>query len=110
MVVDAWDGLVNTSTAIYNNLAPQYQAAYFEMIQHPILASSTLTKMWVASGINNLRVSQARLSANDYAEKVVEFFEKDYEIETEYHTLLDGKWDQYVGRPLSAHAILLDLY
>lgn len=93
-VISAWDSLLNTSTAIYDSLASEFQPAFFETIQHPILASSTLTEMWISSGINNLRVSQARLSANNYAEQVRDLFQKDYELETEYHTLLDGKWDQ----------------
>ena len=52
--------------------------------------------MWVSAGINNLRTLQARLSANDYADKTFEWFERDYDLEHEYHTMLDGKWDQCV--------------
>ncbi|KAH8117865.1 hypothetical protein DFH11DRAFT_1541146 [Phellopilus nigrolimitatus] len=96
-VVTAWDALVNASTKIYNSLSSDFQPAFFETVQHPILASSTLTKMWVSQGINDLRVSQARLSANDFADQVEELFEQDYELETEYHQLLDGKWDQCVS-------------
>lgn len=98
MVVNDWEGLLNSSTKIYNSLPSEYQAAFFEMVQHPILASTTLTKMWIASGTNNLRISQARLSANDYATQVEQLFEMDYQLETEYHQLLDGKWDQCVFR------------
>lgn len=97
MVVNDWETLLNASTKIYNSLPTEYQAAFFETLQHPILASTTLGKMWIASGINNLRVSQARLSANDYATQVEQLFDMDYQIETEYHQLLDGKWDQYVS-------------
>lgn len=50
--------------------------------------------MWIASGQNLLRISQARLSANDLADQVQDLFEQDYEIATQYHQLLDGKWDQ----------------
>ena len=44
--------------------------------------------------MNNLRASQARLSTNEYAKQVEDLFERDYEIEQEYHGLLDGKWNQ----------------
>ncbi|KAH8117845.1 hypothetical protein DFH11DRAFT_1839415 [Phellopilus nigrolimitatus] len=97
-VVTAWDALLNASTEIYNSLSSDFQPAFFETVQHPILASSTLTKMWVSQGINNLRVSQARLSANDFADQVEELFEQDYELETEYHQLLDGKWDHMMDQ------------
>ena len=66
-------------------------------MHHPILAASTLGKMWVASGQNMLHISQARLSANGLADQVQSLFEQDYDIETQYHQLLDGKWDQYVS-------------
>ena len=47
--------------------------------------------------MNNLRVSQARLSANNLADQVESLFTQDYDLEVQYHTMLDGKWDQYVG-------------
>ena len=61
------------------------------MVQHPVLASSTLGKMWIAQGQNNLRASQARLSTNNLADEVEQLFEQDYDLELEYHTILDGE-------------------
>ncbi len=48
--------------------------------------------MLISAGQNNLRASQARLSTNNLADQVQDFFDLDYELETEYHTLLDGGW------------------
>ena len=54
--------------------------------------------------MNQLRVSQARLSANGLADEVSDLFEKDFDIETEYHPFLDGKWDQCAKpHPLIMH-------
>lgn len=47
--------------------------------------------MWISSGINTLRASQARVSANQYADDVETLFEQDYSLEQEYHQLLNGK-------------------
>lgn len=66
------------------------QPAFFQLVQHPVLASSNLAHMLISAGINNLRASQARLSANDYADTVEQLFETDYDLEVEYHTILDG--------------------
>jgi len=59
-------------------------------------------------GMNNLRSSQAfvgsmrhllskyllltswKLSTNDFADKAEELFEHDWDLENEYHTMLDG--------------------
>ena len=93
-VVEAWDTLLNASTNIYNSLNSQYQPAFFQTVQHPVLASLTLGKMWIAQGMNNLRASQARLSTNNLADEVEQLFAQDFDIETQYHQLLNGKWDQ----------------
>ena len=93
-VVSAWDGLLNASTRIYNSLSPEFQPAFFQTVQHPVLASSTLGKMWIAQGMNNLRASQGRLSTNNLANEVEDLFTQDYSIESQYHSILDGKWDQ----------------
>ncbi len=61
------------------------------MIQHPVLASSTLGYMWIYQGLNNLRVTQARLSANALGQQVQSLFAQDYDLELEYHTILDGE-------------------
>ena len=61
--------------------------------------------------MNNLRASQASVSdflacssvtkltglqqtANTYADTVEKLFDKDYDIEQDYHKLLGGKWNQ----------------
>lgn len=85
-----WEGLSNASTRIYNSLSSAYKPAFFQLVQHPILASYNLQNMYIYAGINNLRASQARLSANDYISQVDDLFEHDYDIELEYHTILDG--------------------
>ena len=54
------------------------------------MASSTLGHMWIYQGMNNLRASQARLSTNPLADQVESAFETDYDLEHEYHTILDG--------------------
>lgn len=46
--------------------------------------------MYISAGINNLRASQARVSANDYISQVEDLFEQDWNLEVEYHTILDG--------------------
>ena len=90
-VLAGWETLTNASTAVYNTLSDSVKPAYFQMVHHPVLASSNLGAMWIAQGMNALRASQARLSTNDLATQVEELFEKDYDLEAEYHSLLDGK-------------------
>nr|GAT50790.1 predicted protein [Mycena chlorophos] len=96
----AWNNLQNKSTEIYNSLPADTQPAFFELVHHPVLASANLGNMYIKAGQNVLRASQARQSANTLADEVEELFEHDFDLETEYHTLLDGKWD---GMMLQTH-------
>ncbi|KAI0651150.1 hypothetical protein C8Q79DRAFT_1004466 [Trametes meyenii] len=89
---------VTASTRLYDSLSESKKAAFFQLVQHPILATTTLTNMWVSAGINNLRASQARLSANDYADQVESLFLQDAALEKDYHSLLDGKWDHMMDQ------------
>ncbi|KAL0562656.1 hypothetical protein V5O48_019428 [Marasmius crinis-equi] len=54
--------------------------------------------MYIYAGLNNLRSSQARLSANAMGDRVEELFEKDFDFEQQYHTMLDGKWDHMMDQ------------
>ncbi|KAK0200680.1 glycoside hydrolase family 115 protein [Desarmillaria ectypa] len=97
-VLSAWDTLVGTATRIYDQLSDETKPAFFQLVYHPVVASANFGKMLISAGMNNLRASQARLSTNDLADQVQEFFDFDYELETEYHTLLDGKWDHMMDQ------------
>jgi hypothetical protein len=93
-VLAGYKNLTDITTPIYNSLDEKMKPAFFQLVQHPVTASYTLINMWISAGMNNLRASQAKLSANDYGKTVEDMFEHDYDLEHEYHTMLDGKWDQ----------------
>lgn len=90
-MLEGWKTLSDASTQIYDRLPASTKPAFFELVHHPVLASATLGAMWINQGINNLRASQARLSTNDAADRVEELFERDYQLEDQYHKLLDGE-------------------
>ncbi|KAI0758921.1 hypothetical protein C8Q74DRAFT_1300799 [Fomes fomentarius] len=88
---------INTSsTRIYNSLPSATKPAFFQLVHHPVQATVTLASMWIAAGINNLRASQARLSANDFMDQVFNLFDQDYALEVEYHSILNGTQMRHV--------------
>ena len=93
-VLDEWKTLSDASTKLYNNMTAAKKPAFFQLVQHPVTASSTLAQMWFAAGKNNLLASQACVSTNNYGDLVEKLFEQDYSIETAYHGLLDGECDK----------------
>ncbi|TCD68567.1 hypothetical protein EIP91_010492 [Steccherinum ochraceum] len=97
-VWDQWQTLSDASNKLYKSMSSANQPAFFQLVQHPVQASATLAHMWIAAGINNLRASQARLSTNNYADQVEQLFSQDFDLETQYHTILDGKWDHMMDQ------------
>ena len=95
--MNTWDNLTAQSTAIYNSLSSAMKPSFFQLVHHPIIASYTLANMWISAGMNNMRASQARLSTNDLADQVEQLFAQDYDIQTQYHELLNGTyWHVFV--------------
>lgn len=86
-----WAATNASATAIQAKLPESMLPAYFELVYHPVQASYTLANMWIAAGYNNLRASQAFLSANNYADLVDYLFEQDWNLEVEYDSQLDGE-------------------
>ena len=85
------------SIRIYNELPDSAKPAFFQLVHHPVQATFTLANMWISAGINNLRASQGRISANDYLTQVENLFDQDYAIEVDYHTILNGPSISFVG-------------
>ncbi len=80
----------DSSTRVYNALPSETKAAFFQLVHHPIQATLNLQNMYYTAGLNNLRASQACLIANTYKTEVEKFFDQDYALEVEYHSILDG--------------------
>lgn len=79
-----------STTQIYDSLDVEYQPSFYQLVHYPVIASANVNRLLVYAGMNNLRASQAFLSANNYGDRSEELFENDYDLETDYHSLLDG--------------------
>ncbi|CAE6342753.1 unnamed protein product [Rhizoctonia solani] len=97
-IVATWSDMVSRSQAIYKSLPVNTQPAYFQLVHHPIQASSVVQSLYYTVGRNNLYASQARLSTNSLADQAVQIFNSDYDLEAQYHSLLDGKWDHFMDQ------------
>ncbi|KAG9082956.1 hypothetical protein FRC07_014053, partial [Ceratobasidium sp. 392] len=97
-IVATWNDMVSRSQAIYKSLPSGTQPAYFELVHHPIQASSIVQNLYYTVGRNNWYASQARLSTNALADQAVQLFDSDYDLEAQYHGLLNGKWDHFMDQ------------
>lgn len=91
MVAD-WRALVATVAAIKARLRPDQQDAYFQLVEHPVLALANLYEMYYAAAWNKRLMSRNDPRANFFADEVERTFRRDAELTAHYHALRGGKW------------------
>src|SRR5690606_1168451 len=98
-VLAQFDALVKKTLEVAKELPESYQAAYYQLVQFPVVASANLNKLYIAAAKNKRYAAQGRAIANDYADKVKAYFEKDSLLTEYYHTeLADGKWNHMMSQ------------
>jgi hypothetical protein len=82
-------------------MLPQNQRdAYFQLVEHPILALSNLYHLYYAVAWNRRLAEANDPRANVFADRAEAAFRRDHEITNAYHALNGGKWD---GMMLQTH-------
>jgi hypothetical protein len=98
-VVADYQKLVEKANSINQKLRPEYKDAFYQLVLFPVLASSNLNELYVATAKNHLYATEGNAIANVYAEKVKVLFEKDAELTNYYHTqLANGKWNHMMSQ------------
>ena len=91
-MVDDWRALVDKVEAIKPRLRPDQQDAYFQLVEHPVLAVSNLYEMYYATAWNRRLAARNDARANYFADRVEAAFRRDAELTARYHALNGGKW------------------
>ncbi|WP_037316968.1 glycosyl hydrolase 115 family protein [Salegentibacter sp. Hel_I_6] len=97
-VVKDYNALVEKAEEINNRLPSEYKDAYFQLVLFPVKASANLNELYVATAKNRLYAEQGRATANSYAEKAKELYQKDSELTEAYHNISDGKWNHMMSQ------------
>ena len=97
-VVAEYDALLADAERVGEALPEAYADAYFQLVLHPIVASANLNDLYVTVGTNRLYAAQGRAATNDLAERARRLFERDDEIDAQYHALAGGKWDHMMSQ------------
>ncbi|MFC0780559.1 glycosyl hydrolase 115 family protein [Flavobacterium sp. HJSW_4] len=98
-VIADYQKLVEKANSINEKLQPDYKDAFYQLVLFPVLASSNLNELYVATAKNHLYAEKRNALANVYAEKVKELFEKDSQLTNYYHTkLANGKWNHMMSQ------------
>ncbi|KAF4435942.1 hypothetical protein F53441_13370 [Fusarium austroafricanum] len=97
-----WQALESDANAIHMRmlqLSREYDAAYFQLVVHPIKASFIYNALRWTQARNRLCARQRRNSANTLFQAAVALLDRDFQISEEYHQLLDGKWNHIMMQP-----------
>jgi hypothetical protein len=98
-IVNAWGVLLNQAEELYARLQGQDRVAFFELVLHPIKASSIYTRLRVSQAKNRLFGLQRRNETNKQAQGVLDLFHADFDLSEEYNSLLGGKWNHMLRQP-----------
>ncbi|MBO9560579.1 MAG: glycosyl hydrolase 115 family protein [Caulobacter sp.] len=91
-MVDDWRALVARVEAVKGRLRPDQQEAYFQLVEHPVLALSNLYEMYYATAWNRRLAAKNDPRANFFAAQVEQAFKRDADLTAEYHARNGGKW------------------
>jgi lysophospholipase L1-like esterase len=97
-VLGEWRDLTARAKKVEAALAPEYHAAFFQLVRYPVEASATVHEVHVASGLNKLYAVQGRTAANTQAALARQMAAMDAELTQAYHALEGGKWNHMASQ------------
>ncbi|MBN1182472.1 MAG: glycosyl hydrolase 115 family protein [Bacteroidales bacterium] len=98
-IVEEYKQLLEKSSNIFSQLPESYKSAFYQLVHFPIEMCANLNEMYVDAGKNKYYGERGAASANFYADKVKELFEKDVELTRYFHEELeDGKWNHMMSQ------------
>jgi hypothetical protein len=97
-VLQQWEDLAADAQGVYEKLDESQQAAFFEMILHPILGGQIVHKVHIGAERNIVYSNQHRSSTNDIVTQVLTDFNDDAGLTARWDSVLDGKWARMMDR------------
>lgn len=99
-IVDRWRALAEQAAFTRERLSPVYRDAYYQLVEHPILALGNLYELYYAVALNRRLSMAGDRRANVFADRAEAAFARDRKLQAAYHSLNGGKWD---GMMLQSH-------
>lgn len=92
-IMDQWRELMNSAIEMKKLLKPEQQDAYFQLIEHPILALGNLYELYWATAWNRQLARSHDARANYFLKIAEKSFARDAALTEQYHSINNGKWD-----------------
>lgn len=97
-IVAEFNELLERSSQVFDQIAPEFKSAYYQLVQSPIEMCANLNEMYVAAGKNRYYGVRGAPVANYYADRVRSLFAKDEALKKAYHQIEDGKWNHMMSQ------------
>lgn len=104
-MVAEWRALVTRVEQIKARLRPDQQDAYFQLVEHPVLALSNLYEMYYAAAWNKRLMMRNDPRADYFANEVERTFKRDADLTAQYHALNGGKWNGMMNQVHMSYVI-----
>ena len=105
-VLDSINTIKEKADKYKDKLPDEAQAAYYQLVYYPAVATTNVIKMQIYSAINKQYIKQKRVSANVYAKLLEEAIAFDKDLEYTYSKDMPGdigdKWDGMMAQATNA--------
>ncbi len=100
VMVERWEKLEQDLRVTKLILPAAQQDAFFQLVEHPIIAMANLYRLYYAVARNRQLAPLEDMRANIAADAAEAAFKRDQQIADQYHAIHGGKWD---GMMLQTH-------
>ena len=98
-IVARWRSLELAVDNLYNCVSDEQKPSFWQLVVHPVKASTIFTRLRVTQARNQLYARQRRNTANKLLRESLDLFDADFKLSQEFHSLLDGKWNHMLCQP-----------
>lgn len=98
--VAEWETLEARVARVKARLRPDQLDAWFQLVEHPVLALGNLYRLYEAVAWNRRLAAAGDARANVFADRAEAAFARDQALTDQYHALAGGKW---AGMMLQTH-------
>ena len=97
--VAEWDVLEARVARVKAALPPAQRDAFFQLVEHPVLALANLYRLYYAVAWNRQLAQAGDPRANVFADRAEAAFARDQAITDQYHALAGGNWAGMMLQP-----------
>jgi hypothetical protein len=92
-IVAEWRELERSTLALKPKIPKEYEDAWFQLVEHPVIALSNLHQLYYAVAWNRRLAAAQDPRANIFADRAEAAYRRDQQITDAYHAMGHGKWD-----------------